>query len=343
MGREEEVPGTERPTPAETGGLGEGDVPSTSDGDLRSGERGSKSMTSMDFLLAGKSVKVNPYLRAFAASGLPERMRGDDNFSSWTNIKGKVLRKEIAEASAAASRIPRAVAKARGMPAAAADGTGADDPLGDGEGVVLFDLCSGKGFTSIFLAHKYPKARILMFDFNRKMNLKHLPSLAPNVTFHRLNLYDDEVQSLVADAVIEHGDRGSCIVGVHLCGDLSRRAIELWDRCGVDAMVLSPCCLVTELAEMKRPKGTFGYGMARLAKRTGWDSYRLWCLFLWNHIGVMGHDGDDGDDVDRGGGDGDGGEYVTRHARDLNWDDDMISQRNAFICVARGAPCAPCG
>jgi hypothetical protein len=182
-----------------------------------------------------------------------------------------------------------------------------------------------------------------MFDFNRKMNLKHLPSLAPNVTFHRLNLYDDEVQSLVSDAVIEHGDRGSCIVGVHLCGDLSRRAIELWDRCGVDAMVLSPCCLVTELAEKKRPKGTFGYGMARLAKRTGWDSYRLWCLFLWNHIGVMGHDGDDGDDVERGGGDRDGGEYVTRHARDLNWDDDMISQRNAFICVARGAPCAPCG
>ena len=79
------MPGTERPTPAETGGLGEGtggDVPSTSDGDRRSGERGSKSMTSMDFLLAGKSVKVNPYLRAFAASGLPERMRGDDNFSS---------------------------------------------------------------------------------------------------------------------------------------------------------------------------------------------------------------------------------------------------------------------
>jgi hypothetical protein len=57
----------------------------------------------------------------------------------------------------------------------------------------------------------------------------------------------------------------------------------------------------------------------------------------------MGHDGDDGDDVERGGGDRDGGEYVTRHARDLNWDDDMISQRNAFICVARGAPCAPCG
>ena len=177
-----------RPPPADTGGFG-GDIPSTSDGHPPSGERGSKSMTSMDFLLRGESVRSNPYLRAFAASGLPEVMMADDNFSSWTNIKGRVLRKEIAEASAAASRIPRAVAKARGLPAAAADGTCADDPLGDGDGVVLFDLCSGKGFTSIFLSHRYPKARILMFDFDRKMNLKHLPSLAPRVSFHRLNLY----------------------------------------------------------------------------------------------------------------------------------------------------------
>lgn len=330
-----------RPAPADTGGFG-GDVPSTSDRHPPSGERGSKSMTSMDFLLRGESVRSNPYLRAFAASGLPEVMMADDNFSSWTNIKGRVLRKEIAEASAAASRIPRAVAKARGLPAAAADGTCADDPLGDGDGVVLFDLCSGKGFTSIFLSHRYPKARILMFDFDRKMNLKHLPSLAPRVSFHRLNLYDDEVERLVSDAVISHGDRGSCVVGVHLCGDLSRRAIELWDRCGVDGLVLSPCCLVRELAEVKRPHGTFGYGMARLAKRTGWNSYRLWCLFLWNHIGVIGSDGDDGDVLVRDGDDGDGGRG-TRHRRDLNWDDDMISERNAFLCVSRASACVPCG
>ena len=55
-----------RPAPADTGGFG-GDVPSISDGHPPSGERGSKSMTSMDFLLRGESVRSNPYLRAFAA------------------------------------------------------------------------------------------------------------------------------------------------------------------------------------------------------------------------------------------------------------------------------------
>ena len=152
----------------------------------------------------------------------------------------------------------------------------------------------------------------------------------------------------MSDAVIGHGDRGSCVVGVHLCGDLSRRAIELWDRCGVDGLVLSPCCLVRELAEVKRPHGTFGYGMARLAKRTGWDSYRLWCLFLWNHIGVMGSDGDDGDELARDGDDGDGSR-ATRHRRDLNWDDDddfgakrvPVRVQSCDVCavrVTRGAP-----
>ena len=32
----------------------------------------------------------------------------------------------------------------------------------------------GKGFTSVLLAHRYPKARILMFDKNKKINLSHL-------------------------------------------------------------------------------------------------------------------------------------------------------------------------
>ena len=82
--------------------------------------------------------------------------------------------------------------------------------------------------------------------------------------------------------------------------------------------------------------------MARRAKRTGWNSYRLWCLFLWNHIGVIGSDGDDGDVLVRDGDDGDGGRG-TRHRRDLNWDDDMISERNAFLCVSRASACVPCG
>jgi hypothetical protein len=58
--------------------------------------------------------------------------------------------------------------------------------------------------------------------------------LLQNVTFHGACLYSDETTALVRDAVATHGGNGSAVVGVHLCGDLARRAIELWATCGVD-------------------------------------------------------------------------------------------------------------
>jgi hypothetical protein len=87
------------------------------------------------------------------------------------------------------------------------DDAPAPDALGDGEGVVFFDLCSGKGFTSILLAHRYPKARVLMFDKNEKMNLSHLdaPSLGNRVTFHAADLYADDTAALMRDAVVGGG------------------------------------------------------------------------------------------------------------------------------------------
>ena len=179
---------------------------------------------SIDYLLEGDSVRTNPHLRAFAASRLPEVLRSDPNYRSWASIKSKVLRKEIAEASAAANRIPPAVAKARGLDLALGD------PLGDGDGVVIFDLCSGKGFTSILLAHRYPRARVLMLDNNKKINLAHLHSLHPRVTFHCVDLYAPEALELVRDAVALHGSTAAAVVGVHLCGDLARRAMQLWDE-----------------------------------------------------------------------------------------------------------------
>ena len=335
---------------------------------LREGTRKGRKL-SIDYLLEGESIQTNPYLAAFAASGLPEVLRSDPNFFSWANIKGKVLRKEVAEASAAAARVPAAIAKTRrgrhdatagdmgggaeGHRGAVSDDAGpSSDGLGDGTGMVFFDLCSGKGFTSVLLAHRYPKARVLMFDKNAKMNLAHLKSLDPRVTFHRMDLYSDEMEATIRDAVAAHGTNGSAIVGVHLCGDLSRRAIELWDACGVDGLVLSPCCLVREVRGHRQPKGRFGYGLPRLARKTGWDAYKLWCLFLFNHVGVMrrasakGEEGEgDGEKGERRAGSAGGWDRPGGIRRDLNWDDDMISDRNAFLCVSRGPGgdyCLPC-
>ena len=245
------------------GGGGGGDAVVVVDDEGGGGEGAGTRKLSIDYMLEGESVKANPYLRAFAASGLPGVLKNDPHFFSWANIKGKVLRKEVAEASAAAARVPAAIANARrhrqheidqrcrdGDSSSSGGGGGgcgdttttttttsdddgggedgearAADVIGDGEGVVFFDLCSGKGFTSILLAHRYPKARVLMFDKNEKMNLRHLESasLAGRVTFHAADLYSHDTAALMRDAAALHGANGSAIVGVHLCGDLARR------------------------------------------------------------------------------------------------------------------------
>ena len=108
-----------------------------------------------------------------------------------------------------------------------------------------------------------------MLDNNKKINLAHLHSLHPRVTFHCVDLYAPEALELVRDAVALHGSTAAAVVGVHLCGDLARRAMQLWDESRSDALVLSPCCLVREVGEHKRPAGRFGYGLSRLARTSG--------------------------------------------------------------------------
>ena len=126
--------------------------PGGGDGDAR------RKKLAIDYLLEGESVRTNPHLRAFAESTLPDVLRDDPNFKSWASIKSKSLRKEIAEASAAASRCPRAVAKAlearRGTGSVVTGSTSGTDPLGDGTDVVFFDLCSGKGLPVCFSASR---------------------------------------------------------------------------------------------------------------------------------------------------------------------------------------------
>lgn len=68
----------------------------------------------------------------------------------------------------------------------------------DDEDIVIFDMCSGKGFTTVLLALHFPKARIYMVDKCTKMNLEHLVSL-PNVTFECFNITKSDLPKFVND------------------------------------------------------------------------------------------------------------------------------------------------
>lgn len=274
------------------------------DADERAGDGARASIRSIDYLMRGERAKENAHLRAFASGRLGEtlcrKMQEDDNYSSWARIKGKVLRKEITEAVACVSLVEREL-RALGWELGAA---------------TVFDVCCGKGMTSCVAANSAEGCEVIALDRDRRMNMKHLAS-EPMIEFREMDAYDGGVDDLMRDA----RERGRVVVvaGVHLCGDLSRRATELFARWG-DVLVLSPCCLVREVKPTKRKYGDFGYGLAAAAKRLGADSHDLWCRLLMANMPTH------------------VGREFSPMCKTLFVDTAMMSEKNRFIVARRERP-----
>ena len=133
------------------------------------------------------------------------------------------------------------------------DGDGDGDRDG-GQGVVVIDVCSGKGFAATLLSFLLPKATIIMMDANGDMDLSHVAA-RPNLTFCHADIFSAEAACTIRDAA--RGSKACVLTGVHLCGSLSPRLIDL--ALGLDdvrGMVLCPCCL----------KGGLGRECLRVAK-----------------------------------------------------------------------------
>jgi len=91
-----------------------------------------------------------------------------------------------------------------------------------------------------------------MLDADGSMRVPHVNS-RPNLSFHQVDVFSSECTRL-----IERETRGgSCVLtGVHLCGSLSPRLIDLGtslQRC--KGFVLCPCCLKGKLGSDCNGKG----------------------------------------------------------------------------------------
>ncbi len=120
------------------------------------------------------------------------------------------------------------------------------------ENIFLIDLCSGKSLTAalcdvLFPAHKDRCGnRVLAVD-----------KLAPHMVPHFLNngiakYLSRDIMSESFFKELEHEvycqsqqeRRTVVLVGMHLCGNLSERAIEFFQKIPlIEAIILSPCCL----------------------------------------------------------------------------------------------------
>ena len=273
----------------------------------------------LDFALEGEIT--NPHLPAFAATPLRRALLEDGRFDYWRRYSR--CKKELIESWAALEQLRRCVRRLFPSSAAADDA----DAHRTGAGLVFVELCSGRGCLSMLLAHEFPDATIHMCDADARMKLPHLahPSMR-NVTFHLEDVFTDEAKRTVVDAVAKaERDGGKClVVGVHLCGDLARRAVELWRATGAHALVLCPCCL-----PRRRRADAFGFHVKDQARKMRVDSYSLWCVMLYGLAAAPG----DGDEKSAPG-DGDGEGAVCCN---LCVDEDVTSPQRSFITAVRRA------
>jgi hypothetical protein len=119
------------------------------------------------------------------------------------------------------------------------------------ENVFLIDLCSGKGITTGLCRVLGPGEDsnnfYMAIDKMLPHTVPHFLNADSNVEYRRRDVMADtmfdEIANVVRDQKVQY-DRTCILVGMHLCGLLSERAIDLFDRTpGIMGLVLSPCCL----------------------------------------------------------------------------------------------------
>ena len=144
----------------------------------------------------------------------------------------------------------------------------------------VIDLCCGKGFTATLVAVLYPTFRVSAIDRFREEEgfLPHFAAAGlANVHYERLDVMaagfaEVELARLMAEA---GPGRPTVVLGMHLCGLLSLRAVHALEVLpGVRALLLSPCCLPKRTAREDTPAACFAPGIGQV------EQYNAWCAFL---------------------------------------------------------------
>ena len=146
----------------------------------------------------------------------------------------------------------------------------------------FYDICSGRGIASIIFRLFFPNSRVIMVDFNQSINLEFLQaSELSSIEFHHFDIYRPEFAEFLVSSTSQDVANGSVsgIFGMHLCGQLSVRLIDLFNNIStIPILVIFPCCMP------RRKKGNNVDKMRLMLKNNGWDGYNFWSLDLFGSI-----------------------------------------------------------
>ena len=184
---------------------------------------------------AARGDEPNPLVSAFCASDAADALARP----VWHGLNNhKHLRKEATESMAVLAALRR-------LPRWSASCDERDDSSAAGGGTHVLDLCSGKGLTAALAALDEPSCVVSAIDLLLPSALPHFEEALPpgRLTYLRLDLLGDDFISRL-EARVESVARPAYLLGVHLCGELSLRAIEAFGAIPrIEALCLVPCCL----------------------------------------------------------------------------------------------------
>ena len=153
----------------------------------------------------------------------------------------------------------------------------------------VVDLCSGRGLTAALLGVLRPHdVQVLAVDL---LHRRFVPAhhAYGNVVYQgETDITADTFARSLADFVA--GGRGA-ILGMHLCGELSVRAIELFVQSrDVESLTLCPCCLPSKAryTDPEAPKAKRQvFARASMDERySAWGDYLVFCLHeSWRRAG----------------------------------------------------------
>eukprot|EP00049_Salpingoeca_infusionum_P019554 m.362398 g.362398 ORF g.362398 m.362398 type:complete len:420 (+) comp20438_c0_seq1:138-1397(+) len=165
-------------------------------------------------------LEPNRYLASFLTSPVADTIAKEERYHFLADKHH--LRKEVTESMSIVEAIEAIM----------------DTQLGGCKRVQVVDLCAGKSLTSAIFGLKYPESSALAVDI---MPLASSPHFEGNVAYLEADIMKDEFEATLKDCL--DPEQPAILVGMHLCGQLSIRAIELFERIDrFTAIVLSPCC-----------------------------------------------------------------------------------------------------
>ena len=177
------------------------------------------------------------------------------------------------------------------------------------EHLVFYDVCSGKGILSFLLAILFPEVpKIIMIDSNADMNLVHLNAeCCSSITYKNYDIFSKDFAHFLSTEVVDCRHIGyiPIVIGVHLCGALSTRLTELYNKIDLPILIVSPCCAPT------RSKKIVVFMTREKLKKNKWSSYEFWYMSVYVSI------------------------CPSQSVRDIVRDDLVLSDKNTLIVAIK--------